>query len=443
MRQLGIRGCLVSAAVCLLACCAGAGAQDDVSPADIDQAIDAIARAETAQEASKVYASLAGKAPKSVELRDVYMRKLLVLGVPDMASSPARSLSTLDSDNGIAWALVAYYEGKRGQVAKALPAGIEAGERVSLDANTLYNLGQMAAWVDLDEDAKVDQELVARMKRDSRAWRQASTFMDGYERVKSGYEQQKALIAEQQAIIDESTASIEEKAKAYDEVLSELGEVQANIAELSKHVRVSKRKYEDGRTQTTYRAYLAIFRALEAEQKREGELYREKKSLEGGVGALKSKRKKAERQIDKIDRDKAKNFRKINAQFEFKPPAHDAEAIALDVENLPPEVVEEPATAPAEDPDDGEGDMVADGSTADDAADGDGADGDGDEGDDGEGDTASAEDEAAAAKLMKKADLFLEHEMVDRARDVLEDIVEKYPDTAVAERARALLQGLQ
>ena len=429
------------AAVCLLVCCAGAWAQDEASQADIDQAIEAIGRAETAQEASKVYADLASKAPKSAELRDVYMRKLLTLGLADMATSPARSLSALDSDNGVAWALVAYYEGKRGQIARALPAGIEAGERISLDANTLYNLGQLAAWGDLDEDAQVDQDLVAIMRRDSRAWRQAGTFMAGYERVKRGYEQQKELIAEQQKIIDEATASIEEKAKAYDDVLAELDEVQANIAELSKHVRVSKKKYQDGRTQTTYRAYLAIFRALEAEQKREGELYREKKSLEGSVAALKSKRKKAARQIDKIDRDKAKNFRKIDAEFEFKPPAHDAETIALDLENLPPEVVETPQEDPDEDPDDGE--TVADASDSDDTADDEGENGDGEDGEDGEGGTASAEDEAAAATLMKKADLFLEHQMVDKARDALEEIVEKYPDTAVAERARVLLQSLQ
>ena len=63
----------------------------------------------------------------SVPLEQVYLRRMVELGTPQLAESQAKDLVERDEQDGLAWAVLAYVSGTRGETEQALEYGMIKG----------------------------------------------------------------------------------------------------------------------------------------------------------------------------------------------------------------------------------------------------------------------------------------------------------------------------
>ncbi len=85
-----------------------------------------------------------------VPVHRAYMRRMLKLGLPQIAFYPAQALVKLDRRDGMAWGVTGYHHGKRGRLVEAFGATMQAVALVADDPSILHNAGQLAAWYDED-----------------------------------------------------------------------------------------------------------------------------------------------------------------------------------------------------------------------------------------------------------------------------------------------------
>lgn len=161
MKTLGITlGLLLAAWVCQPAWAQEQARQDAaISPQDrnLDSDIQAIMDAPDENAAMSRYAAALANQPKSPDLREAYIGKLIDLGKIELAYDPAKDLVKLDSNSALGWSVVGYVNMQRGHLAEAASALAKASDESRGDPFVESSIGQLVAWHDMDQ-AKADDQ---------------------------------------------------------------------------------------------------------------------------------------------------------------------------------------------------------------------------------------------------------------------------------------------
>ena len=311
-----------------------ARADDSVSEEQMRRAIREIEGSQNVRQAGEAYASVARLAPEHVELRDVYMRKLVALGASEAAATPAQALTKLDPTNGLAWALTSCANAKRNGLALAFKGAVLAANLLGNDPNVMNNIGQMAAWRDNEPDVKgLDVKALADFEKSREAWAARSGFKQGYDRIQGGYEHHRELITEAEAAVEEKQEQIKDLEDSLRENNKEIILSRQRIKDLEEEIRIIRSRYlRTGAPRVRRGGGVGISsiaseeaKELQAEQEHMAELLHEKKQLQAEGGKRVKELRAAKRNIDVVKRDKQKAFREAKAEFAFKPPVRDGD----------------------------------------------------------------------------------------------------------------------
>jgi TolA-binding protein len=363
---------------------------------NVKRAINDIRNATDARRAGEIYATVARSAPNSAELRDVYMRKMLSLGRPDKAFGPAKALVKLDPFNGVAWAVVGCCSTSS---CEGFCAMVRAAALLKKDAHVMGNLGQLVSWYDHQEEPpKIDPEVLALFNDHRKAWETDKAFAAGYQRREKGYAAHREAIADVEKAMERIGEDADGLEDELDRVEEEIAQCRARIRELEEEIESYWGIGPYGSRYGNSKAKAELTR----QRTRLGELSGEKKELVNQGRKCTKKHKKLATTLLKVKRDEKGAMRDAGASFNLLAPAS-VPAIGGSAAT--------PTTSSEKD-------------------------------DDSDSDAEAAEAEKAATKLLKRAKLYLGNNMADKARAILQEIVDEYDGTAAVAEAQELLKGL-
>jgi hypothetical protein len=111
-------------------------------------AISAVHNAPDPSAAVEAYARAKVTAGDAVPLAHAYVERLVALGLPELAEAQARDLTRRRPDDGLAWAVVAYMDARRGNTVDALNDAVIAARLAPDDAFVQRTAGQLIAYYD-------------------------------------------------------------------------------------------------------------------------------------------------------------------------------------------------------------------------------------------------------------------------------------------------------
>src|SRR5262245_61898690 len=120
---------------------------------EVTAAIQAIQQATDPSAVISAYANAFAIDRNEPKLYDAYVARMVDLGLPELAYHQAQALTTLQSNNGLAWGVVAYVDARRAQMPEALSSIILAGELAPQNKFVQRTAGEILAWY----DARADQ----------------------------------------------------------------------------------------------------------------------------------------------------------------------------------------------------------------------------------------------------------------------------------------------
>jgi tetratricopeptide (TPR) repeat protein len=247
----------------------GAGTEDTdrpaVSPrvkprADITPLIDTIRTADQPAQAIAAYARANALDRNNIELLNAYLRRMLQLGLPQVAWYPANVLVHLSPDNGMAWAVVGYMHGRDGRLSGAFSATMRAIDRLDDNRSVLFNAGQLAAWYD-HQQVPPEVSHIARRILDDRHKQLAENafFQRGYEAISKAYEKiarRNADLTKKLAAAEVAAREVRKLAVEIDgqmrDVSSEIDERLSRIDRLRRELRDEYTYYRTGPRTTIY-----------------------------------------------------------------------------------------------------------------------------------------------------------------------------------------------
>jgi len=424
-----------ASAICLAAICAGIllaltpartcpAAEPTTAPAKISAAeamagyIQMIKTEKDPSVVLRAYTRACALNRMDPELNSVYMRRMLRLGRPRAAYMSARILSAQDVDSGLAWAMIGYMMGRSNKYLDALTATARALEFNSDDASILNNAGQLAAWFD---NAPVPPKLGDREKRImdklKDKFAKSQVYKDAYDRINSIYVSCKSQRAEFEGKLTKAET-------AYNKVRTEELTMRADIKRINSQIIQQNRRLDElekelkrnrnrlyardelGNYYYSRRAVLdehaRIQRNIDGTNSKRDALRKEGAPIVPKIRIATSKGIRLRKDIGTY-RTTLKGFKpRILRQLRWDPPAVDGVFTAETI-NLPRKI--KSTTRPS-------------------------------------AKIISKSPETAAAKRLKVAKLYASNKRVDRAREIILEIFEKYPRTKAAAAAKVLLKSL-
>ncbi|MCY2926597.1 MAG: hypothetical protein NT031_14390, partial [Planctomycetota bacterium] len=113
---------------------------------ELANALAVIRTAPVPTDVTDAYRDARAKNPACIELHRAYMLRMLKYGVIPPAQGAAERLVALAPADGLAWAVLAYSDGKAGRYAKALDNALHALASESENSSVQSALGQLLAW---------------------------------------------------------------------------------------------------------------------------------------------------------------------------------------------------------------------------------------------------------------------------------------------------------
>ena len=368
-------------------------------------------------EAKTAYARGCTADRSSIALHDIYMRKMLKFGLPQIAQYGARNLVGLDPANGLAWAVVSYGHGGGRKMNEAFSAGMKAAELIESNPSVAHNTGTLMAWQETSgESLKLTTDVERRKAKVKKAYADQKPYQKAYAEVAAAYAKRNRIRKE----YERKVAMVQGR---YDAVLEEAQRISramirlnARWEQLKSRVRSLWSRYdgmerdphwfpvdENGRRATrpvNRRAYERERHELR-EEIREAEKARDDVGSEYGdlkaegspkVAAL----KKMKKEMEDLREEAKKTVLKLKPEFEWHPPAVDG--LVTPERELPRQA----------------------GSSG--------------------GSTGPAPSEPE--KLLNLAKLFISNNVSAKASETLRKILAQYPDSEEATEARSLLKEL-
>ena len=172
---------------CVLATAWGASPTDP----EVGAAIQAIEQAPDPSAAVAAYVNGAAVDRNDPKLSEAYVARMVDLGLPELAFHQAQTLTTLESNNGLAWGVIAYVEARRGNMAEAISAINLAGQFAPGNPLVQRTAGEIAAWYDVMADKATLSENAKRGLATIRGLlEKRPEFANAYETAKKAYRAQ-------------------------------------------------------------------------------------------------------------------------------------------------------------------------------------------------------------------------------------------------------------
>ena len=306
------------------------------------------------REALTAYTRATSIDARNVPLRRAQMRRMLQFGLPQLADRPALSLTCLDEKDGMAWGVVGYTRGRRGQWAQALVATVRAAVRIPDDPSVQNNLGQLVGWYEHQQDLpKLPAPVRRAMQRHRNAWDKHPSFTGALQRMQEAYRESGKWTEKLNKRADaarQDVRRLRKQARKIDRGLRDLSrdvdDLEGRLALLYRtrvRVRLHARRRRDanspGPRRRYYRPTYLDPRRIQEEiveiRDEIDDLKRERRILRAeGVGVLRDLK---DRQADLrgIDAELGKGRRRPEQHFRWDPPAVDG-VVTDEKPRLPP-----------------------------------------------------------------------------------------------------------
>lgn len=172
---------------CVLAAAWG----ESASSPELAAAIQAIEQASDPSATVAAYANGAAIDRNDPKLSEAYVIRMVDLGLPELAFHQAQTLTTLQSNNGLAWGIVAYVEARRANMAEAISAINLAGQFAPTSPLVERTAGEIMAWYDIKADKTTLSENAQRgLATIRQLLDKYPDFADAYETAKKAYQAQ-------------------------------------------------------------------------------------------------------------------------------------------------------------------------------------------------------------------------------------------------------------
>ena len=178
---------------CVLAAAWG----ESTSSPELTAAIQAIEQAPDPSATVAAYVNGAAVDRNDPRLFEAYVIRMVDLGLPELAFHQAQTLTTLQSNNGLAWGVVAYVEARRGNMAEAISAINLAGQFAPTTPLVERTAGEIMAWYDIKSDkASLSENAQRGLATIRQLLEKYPEFANAYETAKKAYRAQ-AMAPEQ------------------------------------------------------------------------------------------------------------------------------------------------------------------------------------------------------------------------------------------------------
>jgi hypothetical protein len=168
----------------------GAWGESTSSP-ELAAAIQAIEQAPDPSATVAAYVNGAAIDRNDPKLSEAYVIRMVDLGLPELAFHQAQTLTTLQSNNGLAWGVVAYVESRRGNMAEAISAINLAGQFAPTTPLVERTAGEIMAWYDIKADKTTLSENAQRgLATIRQLLEEYPEFANAYETAKKAYRAQ-------------------------------------------------------------------------------------------------------------------------------------------------------------------------------------------------------------------------------------------------------------
>jgi len=337
----------------------------------------------------------------NVELHNAHMRRMLQLGQPQLAYFPAQTLVRIQPENGTAWGVLGYLQGKKGKLADALVASIRAGRLAGGDPSILNNVGQLIAWYQGQPKppklSDANMRLIERLKKDLG---ERQPFVDAYARVSAAYarrDEEAAKVESKITIVEAEGQAARQEAEEADRKLRDLNDEiklrKRTVGRLKGQLGALELLGEESLRGFRRRAMLRA-RIRDAEQALDQAETKANQAARDGRAALAIMKRKAF-DLRKLRAEVEKVLASVEPSFRWDPPAVDGVVTPV-AERMPPLKTT----------------------------------------------TAPRTPESTAAKRLEMAKLYLANALTEKAVEMLRRIVLDYGATPAGARAKALLKEL-
>jgi hypothetical protein len=174
----------------LIGICGWVAGLAGVARAD-SNAVQAIQQASDPSAAVSAYANGMAQDRNDPQLYQAYISRMVDFGLPEMAFHQAETLTTLRSDSGLAWAVIAHVNARRGQMPEAVSAVVLAGQFAPDHPFVQKTAGEIIAWYDYRADkgalSDTTREAVAKVKG---LLANRSDYRVAYDTARHAYQQQ-------------------------------------------------------------------------------------------------------------------------------------------------------------------------------------------------------------------------------------------------------------
>jgi predicted nucleic acid-binding Zn-ribbon protein len=185
--------------------------------AELQRLTTAIEDVETQAQADELFSEASRFDRDDPGVNQAYLKRMLQFGQVQKAVYAARRLLKFSDREGIAFAVLAYYEADQGYLAKAFPEAVLAAELLPLDPGVMHNAGALVAWYEFQEDVSyVPEEVRQALLLNGAIWGEHPDFAAAYANVNaimSAYESRLVeiddLLIEIEASMDAVEAKIE------------------------------------------------------------------------------------------------------------------------------------------------------------------------------------------------------------------------------------------
>ena len=175
----------------ILGCVLATAWGESTTDPEVGAAVQAIQQAPDPSAAVAAYVNGAAVDRNDPKLSEAYVARMVDLGLPELAFHQAQALTTLESNNGLAWGVIAYVEARRGNMAEAISAINLAGQFAPGNALVQRTAGEIAAWYDVMADKATLSENAKRGLATIRGLlEKRPEFANAYETAKKAYKAQ-------------------------------------------------------------------------------------------------------------------------------------------------------------------------------------------------------------------------------------------------------------
>jgi hypothetical protein len=172
----------------IIGCVLGTAWGVSTDESEITGALQAIQQAPDPSAAVAAYANGAAVDRNDPRLSEAYVVRMVDLGLPELAFHQAQTLTSLESNNGLAWGVIAYAEARRGNMAEAISAINLAGQFGPDNPLVQRTAGEILAWYDV----KADKATLSKSAQDGLAkirglLEKRPEFANAYKTAKNAY----------------------------------------------------------------------------------------------------------------------------------------------------------------------------------------------------------------------------------------------------------------